>query len=97
MTCSLMTLTLAGTNELQKMVAEHQVVIRQEDKQFTAERAEYTGTNGVLDLTGNPAWKAGLREGKGDLVRVNLAHEEMLVSGNAVMKLPSAEAGPVRL
>jgi len=93
MTCSLMTLTLAGTNELQKMVAEHQVVIKQEDKQFTAERAEYTGTNGLLDLTGNPAWKAGLREGKGDLMRVNLAHEEMLVSGNAVMKLPSAELG----
>ena len=68
MTCGLMTLTFAGTNELQKMVAEHQVVIAQEDKQFTAEKAEYTGTNGVLDLTGNPAWRAGLarREGRPD-------------------------------
>ena len=93
MTCGLMTLTFSGTNELQKMVAEHQVVIAQEDRQFTAEKAEYTGTNGLLDLTGNPAWRAGLREGKGDLVRVNLAREEMLVSGNAFMKLPAAELG----
>ena len=93
MSCDLMTLTLAGTNELQKLVAEHQVVIGQEDKQFMAEHAEYTGTNGVLDLTGNPAWRAGTREGQGDLLRVNLAREEMLVHGNAVMRLPAAELG----
>jgi lipopolysaccharide export system protein LptA len=93
MSCALLTLTFSGTNEFQKMLAEHQVVIAQQDKQFTAEKAEYSGTNGVLDLTGNPAWRAGPREGKGDLVRVHLAREEMLVSGHAVMKLPAAELG----
>jgi lipopolysaccharide export system protein LptA len=93
MSCGLLTLSFTGTNELQKMLAERRVVIAQQDKQFTAEKAEYTGTNGVLDLTGNPAWRAGLREGKGDLLRVHLAREEMLVSGNAVMKLPAAELG----
>jgi lipopolysaccharide transport protein LptA len=93
MSCALLTLTLSGTNELQKMVAEHEVVIGQQDKQFTAEKAQYTGTNGLLELTGNPAWRAGLREGNGDLLRVNPAREEMLVHGNAVMKLPAAELG----
>ena len=93
MSCALLTLTFSGTNELQKMLAERQVVIAQQDNQFTAQKAEYTGTNGVLDLTGNPAWRAGLREGKGDLLRVHLAREEMLVSGNAIMKLPAAELG----
>jgi lipopolysaccharide export system protein LptA len=93
MSCALLTLSFSGTNELQKMLAEHQVVIAQQDKQFTAEKAEYTGTNGVLDLTGNPAWRDGPREGKGDLLRVQLAREEMLVSGHAVMKLPAAELG----
>jgi len=78
---------------LQRIVAEPRVVLGQEDGQFTAERAEYTATNGVLDLTGNPAWRAGLREGKGDLVRVHPARKEMLVRGNAVMKLPAAELG----
>ncbi|MCX6922101.1 MAG: hypothetical protein NT154_02605 [Verrucomicrobia bacterium] len=93
MSCGVMTLTISGTNELQKMVAEHKVVIGQEDKQFTGEHAEYTGTNGMLDLTGNPGWRAGLREGSGDLVRAHLAQEEMLVRGNAVMKLPASELG----
>jgi lipopolysaccharide export system protein LptA len=93
MTCGLLTLTLTGTNELQRIVAEPRVVIGQEDGQFTADRAEYTATNGVLDLAGNPAWRAGLREGKGDLIRVQPARKEMLVLGNAIMKLPAAELG----
>jgi lipopolysaccharide export system protein LptA len=93
MSCSLMTLTFTGTNELQKMVAERQVVIARADSQFTADRAEYTGTNGLLDMTGNPAWRAGPREGKGDRVRAYPAREEMLVRGNAFMKLPASELG----
>ncbi len=93
MTCGLMTLTIAGTNELQKMVAEHNVVIARADSQFTADHAVYTATNGLLDLTGNPAWRTGTREGKGDLVRAKPASEEMLVRGNAVMKLPAVEVG----
>jgi lipopolysaccharide export system protein LptA len=93
MNCRLMTLTFTGTNEFQKMVAEQQVVITREDKQFKAERAEYNGTNDLLDLTGNPGWRAGPRNGKGDWLRVNLAHEEMFVRGNAFMEMPATELG----
>jgi|CZKM01.1.fsa_nt_gi lipopolysaccharide export system protein LptA len=93
MSCRLMTLTFTGTNEFQKMVAEHQVVITREDKQFDAERAEYNGTNNLLDLTGNPGWRAGPRKGKGDWVRVNLAREDMFVRGHAFMEMPANELG----
>jgi lipopolysaccharide transport protein LptA len=93
MTCSLLTLTFSGTNELQKMVAQHQVLIEQEDRKFTAEMAEYTGTNSLLELTGDPHWQAGPRQGNGDQIRMNLAHDEMLVHGNAFMRLPAAELG----
>jgi lipopolysaccharide export system protein LptA len=93
MSCRLMTLTFTGTNEFQKMVAEHGVVITREDKQFEAERAEYNGTNSLLDLTGNPTWRAGPRHGKGDWVRLNLAREEMYVRGNAFMEMPANELG----
>jgi lipopolysaccharide export system protein LptA len=93
MSCRLMTLTFTGTNEFQKMVAEDKVVISREDKQFQAEHAEYNGTNNMLNLTGNPGWRAGPRHGKGDLVRVNLAHEEMFVQGNAFAEMPAAELG----
>ena len=56
-------------------------------------RLMYTGTNGLLELTGDPRWQAGPREGKGDRIRVNLPHDEMLVRGNAYMRLPAAEMG----
>ena len=61
--------------------------------QFTAETAEYTAADGLMNLAGNPAWRAGTREGKGDWMRLNLAREEMLVRGNAFMRLPAAELG----
>lgn len=93
MTCGLMTLTFAGTNELQQMVAEQEVVIAQADRRFTATRAEYTATNSLLELIGNPTWRDGLREGRGDQIRVNLAREEMSVREHAYMKLPAAELG----
>ena len=97
MTCGLMTLTFHGTNELEKLVAEEGVVIAQGDRRFTAARAECNGTNSLLDLTGSPAWHAGSREGHGDTMRMNLAREEMLVRGNAVMRLPASELGRATL
>ena len=97
MTCGLMTLTFIGTNQLDKLVAEQDVVIAQGDRQFSAARADYYGATSLLDLTGSPAWRAGLREGSGDSIRMNVANQEMLVRGNAVMKLPAGEVGRANL
>jgi lipopolysaccharide export system protein LptA len=91
MNCRLMTLTFSGTNELQSMIAEEKVIMEHDDQQFTAAKAVYTGTNDLLELTGNPAWRAGDREGKGDLLLVNPQHNEMNVKGNAFMRLPAQE------
>jgi len=93
MSCGVMTLTFTGTNQLQKMVAEHQVIISQTNGQFTAETAEYTGADGLLTLDGNPTWRSGTREGKGEKMRLNLAREEMLVRDKAYMRLPANELG----
>ena len=93
MSCVQMRTTFSGTNELQELVAETNVVIEGEDKRMTGGRAVYTGTNGWLDLTQNPAWKAGTREGTGDLIRAQTQHEEMVVRGHAYLRLPADELG----
>ena len=93
MTCGLLTLTLGATNELQRLVAERDVVIVQADRRFTAARAEYTAGDRLLKLTGQPAWQDGPRAGRGDWMQVDLAREELSVRGNAVMKLPAGEVG----
>ena len=93
MTCARLTARFAGTNELETLLAETNVVFSQEDKLFTGARAFFTGTNGVLEMTGDPAWKAGLREGKGDRLLAYLKRNEMQALGNAWMRLPAKELG----
>jgi lipopolysaccharide export system protein LptA len=91
--CGLMRATFAGTNELQRMVAEENVIIEQGDEQFTGGGAIYNGAESVLELTDQPAWRAGLREGKGDLLLANTKENEMIVRGHASMRLPAEELG----
>jgi lipopolysaccharide export system protein LptA len=98
--CSLMTLTFAGSNELQTLVAETNVtIVEQLTNRFVGGKAVYVATNGLFELTDNPRWYSGQREGKGDVLRVNTRTEEMLVKGNATMRLPADEfagdLGPV--
>jgi lipopolysaccharide export system protein LptA len=91
--CEVLTLTFAGTNELQSMLAQRDVVIEQDTNRFTAGTALYTATNGLLDLTENPTWRAGQREGRGDRIFVHVKPEGMDVLTNAYMRLPAGELG----
>ena len=91
MTCARLTAGFGQTNQLERMVAEHDVVIRQEDTEFLAGRAVYEGTNGVMDLTEEPKWASGSRNGRGDFIRLSTAPEGMLVVGHALMRLPAEE------
>lgn len=93
MTCSNLNLYFGGTNQVQQMIAERNVVIEQTTNSFKADRAVYTGTNHLLEFTGNPSWRSGEREGKGELVEVNLQDEQMTVVTNAFLRLPAGQLG----
>jgi lipopolysaccharide export system protein LptA len=93
MTCALLTVELSGTNQLQKLVAENHVIIQQQDNQLSAGRAVYNGTNGWLELTENPSWRAALRQGKGRTIKVDTTRNEMLVVDDALMRLPADQFG----
>ena len=93
-----MIVSFVGNNELQSIVADKNVVIEEEDpstgkpdKRFTGGYAIYTQTNTTLELSQHPAWQAGARSGKGDLLRLNTQQNEMLVRGNAMLRLPANE------
>jgi lipopolysaccharide export system protein LptA len=97
MSCSLLTVRFVGTNQLENMLAETNVVIEQRENdttnQFVAARAFYTASNNIMELTGAPAWHAGLREGKADLLLVNLQKNTLDARSNAWMRLPASELG----
>jgi lipopolysaccharide export system protein LptA len=87
--CTLLTVIFSGSNQLQQLVAEKEVVIQQDTNQFTGGKAVYAPTNGLLEITGDPAWRSGRSLGKGDLIQVRT--NEMLVSGHASVRLPADE------
>ncbi len=91
LSCGVMMLAFAGTNELQTLIAKEKVAIEQEDKSFSAGTAVYTATNGLLELYENPVWRAGPREGSGNTLQITLHPEEMIARGNAVMRWPAGE------
>ena len=94
MTCSQMTANFGGTNELQTIIADKDVVIDvidKEGKHLTGGHAVYAHTNTTLEITQNPTWRAGSRDGKGDLLRLNTKLNEMQVCGNALLRLPANE------
>jgi lipopolysaccharide export system protein LptA len=94
LTAATMLVTLLSTNELQSMVAEKNVVIENETNRFTGEKAVYTATNGLLEMTGSPAWRSGTRQGTGDVLVANLRRSEMEVRSNAWMRVPATNLGP---
>jgi lipopolysaccharide export system protein LptA len=93
MSCDTMQLAFAGTNELQTVLAEGNVVIQETTNRFTARKALYRAAEHDLTLTGQPAWEAGTRQGKGDTIRVETARNLLTVEGDAYMKLPAGELG----
>ncbi|PWU15244.1 MAG: hypothetical protein C5B50_15700 [Verrucomicrobia bacterium] len=92
--CGQMTVTIAGSNQIQRVLAQEDVVIAQPgDRHFSAGTAVYTATNNLLELSGNPQWRDGLRNGRGDLILVDGNRQSMAVLSNALMSLPANEFG----
>ncbi len=94
MTSRTMLVTFTGTNQLDTLTADKNVVIEEgtdlDKKRFTGGHAVYTHTNTTLEITQQPRWQAGLKRGKGDdLLRLNTQRSEMLVRSNAEMVLPA--------
>jgi lipopolysaccharide export system protein LptA len=94
MTSRTMLVTFIGTNQLDTLTADKNVVIEEgtdpDKKRFTGGHAVYTHTNTTLEITQQPRWQAGLKHGKGDdLLRLNTQKSEMLVRSNAELVLPA--------
>jgi lipopolysaccharide export system protein LptA len=75
------------------MFAEHNVVIDSEGLHATGQRANYLVTNNVVELSGNPAWRAGGYDGRADELTVNRRTREFHAAQNVEMLLPAGALG----
>jgi lipopolysaccharide export system protein LptA len=89
LSCGLMTVWLSGSNRVQNVVAQDQVVVEQNDGCITAEKAVFSATNSASTFTGKPTWQSGPREGSGDVLILDRVSKELRAQGNARMRLPA--------
>lgn len=69
LTCEIMTVSFVEPgNQVATLVAEQDVVITnlEEGSRATGERAVFTATNSLVELTGHPRWSAPQQEGQAD-------------------------------
>src|SRR5260370_725601 len=62
--------------------------LRYEAVDATGVRAVYTGSQGSLQMTGNPQWRSGQRQGGADELTVDRTNRNLIATGNAWVKLP---------
>src|SRR4030095_9361769 len=86
-----MDLTYTGTNELQSLTADGGVFLSQEEFQLRSDKMAYEAATALARFTGKPKWELGPRQGRGDLIEINTAAQQMRVAGNAWMQLPAGE------
>ena len=94
MSCAHLTATFAATNQMERMVAEENVVMEQGPRRFTAGQAVFTGTNQLLTLTSNPKWQDGPRTGQGDVLFLSGKDNVLTAQGNASVRMPAGSIGP---
>jgi lipopolysaccharide transport protein LptA len=82
--------SIANTNELETLVAETNVILDYEQIHATSQRAVYTTASNLVQLFGEPKWRAGQREGSGDEVSVDLTNKILRATGNAYLKMPAS-------
>ncbi len=91
LTCGTLQIALGGTNQVQDLVAEREVVIEQETRRLTGQRMDYDAATGEARLTGQPTWQDGERHGAGEVLLVHLTDNRFIVRGGAQLTLPGAD------
>jgi lipopolysaccharide transport protein LptA len=91
LTCEVMTIH-RSTNAIDKIVADHNVLIvtKMTGGRTTGDHAVYTAETEkqVVELTGDPHWQDGTREGTGKVFIFDRLHNTLRAEGDAYLKLP---------
>jgi lipopolysaccharide transport protein LptA len=93
MMCQLVTLVTAGTNQLERVIAEGGVRLEQPGMVATGSRAEYNVATGFVHLTGSPELVSEGRSLRADAFIINRNENTFSVSpGKFRIQMPMAES-----
>jgi lipopolysaccharide export system protein LptA len=90
-----------GTNKIERIIAEQDVVIVQRTNQgrLTAERAIYSNKDGqeLITLSGNPSWRDAQTEGRAELFIIDRTNQTLIARGKAYVKVPNTAVGSLSI
>ena len=90
LTSEAMTVVIVGGNAIQSVHAETNVVVSQQDGQFTSDIGKFYASNSTALFTGHATWTKGDRSGAADTLFVDQLLGQMTAWSNAMMKLPGS-------
>jgi lipopolysaccharide transport protein LptA len=73
------------------------IVNQQDESEATADEAVYTESTDQVELSGNAAWRQGVRSGKADRLVLNRRDKEFSAQGHAVVQFPREAASQMGL
>jgi lipopolysaccharide transport protein LptA len=73
--------------ELQSLNATTDVKMDYEDIHASGQKAVYTADKDAIQLTGDPAWRTGAQEGRGDELFLDRTNQVLRVTGHAFLKM----------
>jgi lipopolysaccharide export system protein LptA len=74
-------------------VAEKDVTVELGTGRITCDRSAYDATTGVIEMTGQPAWRFADKDGTSDLLRLDVSNQVYRAEGNVRMKGGRASLG----
>jgi lipopolysaccharide export system protein LptA len=77
----ILTVLTSGTNQVQRIVAKHNVILEQKDMIATGQQAVYSLDTGLVELTGNPRIKQPGRNVTADIFIINRPENTFTMRG----------------
>ncbi|MEP6664205.1 MAG: LptA/OstA family protein, partial [Verrucomicrobiota bacterium] len=101
MTADILTIQLSTNHSIQQINADHHVVMvnRKDHSRFTGGHAVYVlnADEETIQLTGDPVWRDGEREGHADIFFFDRKQNVILAQPNARFKFPREQFGRMNL
>jgi lipopolysaccharide export system protein LptA len=80
-------------HQIRTITVQDDVVVDYEGMHATGTQAVYTVTTGLIDVTGQPAWRIGQNEGRGEHLILDRTNHFCQTLGNGYLKLPIHGSG----
>lgn len=91
LTCEKLYVYFDENNQVDSIVAKERVVVRQDNRTGTCEKAVYTAADGAIVMTGNPVLRRGQDELAGEEIKIFVHSQKVISTPGRLVVFPGGE------